>query len=125
MGLTNPPNRQRGRFASSRHNRTAKQWIRPPSSTSYSNWRLERGMEMRTCNSFGLAIILAGLLAGSVSAQTTQTADQTQPQTGTNTSAPVVTVDQAIDHLIAWHHPEGRRTRVCCPYSQTKLQTRK
>jgi hypothetical protein len=82
-------------------------------------------MEMRTCNSFGLAIILAGFLAGSVSAQTTQTADQTQPQAGTNTSAPVVTVDQAIDHLIAREHDEIATIRRFSPLIETYIQDMK
>jgi hypothetical protein len=82
-------------------------------------------MEMRTCNSFGLAIILAGFLAGSVSAQTTRTADQTQPQTGTNTSAPVVTVDQAIDHLIAREHDEVATIRRFSPLIETYIQDMK
>ena len=82
-------------------------------------------MEMRTCNSFGLAIILAGLLAGSVSAQTTQTADQTQPQAGANTSAPVVTVDQAIDHLIAREHDEVATIRRFSPLIETYIQDMK
>ena len=80
---------------------------------------------MRTCNSFGLAIILAGFLAGSVSAQTTQTADQTQPQAGTNTSAPVVTVDQAIDHLIAREHDEIATIRRFSPLIETYIQDMK
>src|ERR1700691_3898514 len=121
MGLTSPQNQQRGTLASSRHNRMDKQWIRPTSSTSYSNWRLERGMEMRTCKSFGLAIILAGFLAGSVSAQTTQTADQTQPQAGTNSSAPVVTVDQAIDHLTPRKQDEIPTTRRSSPPLKTNV----
>jgi hypothetical protein len=82
-------------------------------------------MEMRTCNSFGLAIILAGFLAGSVSAQTTQTADQTQPQTGAHTSAPVVTVDQAIDHLIAREHDEVATIRRFSPLIETYIQDMK
>jgi hypothetical protein len=82
-------------------------------------------MEMRTCNSFGLAIILAGFLAGSVSAQTTQTADQTQPQAGANTSAPVVTVDQAIDHLIAREHDEVATIRRFSPLIETYIQDMK
>ena len=80
---------------------------------------------MRTCNSFGLAIILAGFLAGSVSAQTTQTADQTQPQTGAHTSAPVVTVDQAIDHLIAREHDEVATIRRFSPLIETYIQDMK
>ena len=80
---------------------------------------------MRTCKSFGLAIILAGCLAGSVSAQTTQTADQTQPQAGANSSAPVVTVDQAIDHLIAREHDEVATIRRFSPLIETYIQDMK
>jgi hypothetical protein len=82
-------------------------------------------MEMRTCKSFGLGIILAGLLAGSVSAQATQTADQTQPQAGANISAPVVTVDQAIDHLIAREHDEVATIRRFSPLIETYIQDMK
>ena len=80
---------------------------------------------MRTCKNIGLAIILAGFLAGSVSAQTTQTADQTQPQAGANTSAPVVTVDQAIDHLIAREHDEVATIRRFSPLIETYIQDMK
>ena len=80
---------------------------------------------MRTCKSFGLGIILASCLAGSVSAQTTQTADQTQPQAGANTSAPVVTVDQAIDHLIAREHDEIATIRRFSPLIETYIQDMK
>jgi hypothetical protein len=82
-------------------------------------------MEMRTCKSFGLGIILAGCLAGSVSAQTTQTADQTQPQARANTAAPVVTVDQAIDHLIAREHDEVATIRRFSPLIETYIQDMK
>jgi hypothetical protein len=83
-------------------------------------------MEMRTCNRFGLAIILAGFLAGSVHAQaTTQTADQTQPQAGTSSSGPVVTVDQAIDHLIAREHDEVATIRRFSPLIETYIQDMK
>jgi hypothetical protein len=82
-------------------------------------------MEMRTCKSFGLGIILASCLAGSVSAQTTQTADQTQPQARANTAAPVVTVDQAIDHLIAREHDEVATIRRFSPLIETYIQDMK
>ena len=80
---------------------------------------------MRTCKSFAFAIILAGFLAGSVSAQTTQTADQTRPQAGASTSAPVVTVDQAIDHLIAREHDEVATIRRFSPLIETYIQDMK
>jgi hypothetical protein len=82
-------------------------------------------MEMRTCKSFGLGIILASCLAWSVSAQTTQTADQTQPQARANTSAPVATVDQAIDHLIAREHDEVATIRRFSPLIETYIQDMK
>jgi hypothetical protein len=83
-------------------------------------------MEMRTCKSFGLAIILAGFLAGSISAQqTTPTADQTQPQAGANNSAPVATVDQAIDRLIAREHDEVATIRRFSPLIETYIQDMK
>jgi hypothetical protein len=82
-------------------------------------------MEMRTCKSFCFAIILAGTLAGTVSAQTTQTADQTQPQAGTSTAAPVVTVDQAIDHIIAREHDEVATIRRFSPLIETYIQDMK
>jgi len=80
---------------------------------------------MRTCKSFGLAFMLAGLLAGSVSAQTTPTADQTQPQAGANNSAPVATVDQAIDRLIAREHDEVATIRRFSPLIETYIQDMK
>jgi hypothetical protein len=78
---------------------------------------------MRTCKSFGLTFMLAGFLAGSVCAQTTPTADQTQPPA--NSSAPVVTVDQAIDHLIAREHDEVATIRRFSPLIETYIQDMK
>ncbi|MGB8837665.1 MAG: hypothetical protein WCC67_13015, partial [Candidatus Acidiferrales bacterium] len=80
---------------------------------------------MRTCKSFCFAFILAGTLAGAVSAQTTQTADQTQPQVGSSTGAPVVTVDQAIDRLIAREHDEVATIRRFSPLIETYIQDMK
>ena len=80
---------------------------------------------MRTCKSICLAIMLAGTLAGTVSAQTTQTADQTQPQVGTSTAAPVVTVDQAIDRIIAREHDEVATIRRFSPLIETYIQDMK
>ncbi|MFZ0643377.1 MAG: hypothetical protein WAN72_09605 [Candidatus Acidiferrales bacterium] len=82
-------------------------------------------MEMRTWKSFCFAIILAGTWAGTVSAQTTQTADQTQPQVGTSTGAPVVTVDQAIDRIIAREHDEVATIRRFSPLIETYIQDMK
>jgi hypothetical protein len=84
-------------------------------------------MEMRTCKSFGLIMVLAGTFAGSIWAQTTQTADQTQPQanSGGATTAPVVTVDQAIDHVIAREHDEIVTIRRFSPIIETYIQDMK
>lgn len=82
---------------------------------------------MRTCKSFGLIMVLAGTFAGSIWAQTTQTADQTQPQanSGGATTAPVVTVDQAIDHVIAREHDEIVTIRRFSPIIETYIQDMK
>jgi hypothetical protein len=83
-------------------------------------------MEMRTCKSFCFAFILASTLAGAVSAQTTQTADQTQPQVGSSANgAPVVTVDQAIDRVIAREHDEVATIRRFSPLIETYIQDMK
>jgi hypothetical protein len=83
-------------------------------------------MEMRTCKSFCFAFILAGTLAGAVSAQTTQTADQTRPQVGSSANgAPVVTVDQAIDRVIAREHDEVATIRRFSPLIETYIQEMK
>ena len=71
-------------------------------------------------------LMLAGTLAGSISAQTTQTADQTQPQAGAGAAgAPVVTVDQAIDHVIAREHDEIATIRRFSPIIETYIQDMK
>ncbi len=80
---------------------------------------------MRTWKSFSFGIILSGFLAGPVFAQTTQTADQTQQQAGASASAPVVTVDQAIDHLIAREHDEVATIRRFSPVIETYIQDMK
>ncbi len=79
---------------------------------------------MVTWKSFCLAILLAGGLTGVASAQTTQTADQTQPQAGA-TSAPVTTVDQAIDRIIAREHEEIATIRRFNPVIETYIQDMK
>ncbi|MFZ3216079.1 MAG: hypothetical protein WA192_08475 [Candidatus Acidiferrales bacterium] len=80
---------------------------------------------MRTWKSFTFGIFLAGILAGTAAAQTTQTADQTQPQAGASTSAPVTTVDQAIDRVIAREHDEVATIRRFSPLIETYIQDMK
>ncbi|MGB8522480.1 MAG: hypothetical protein WCD43_05915 [Candidatus Acidiferrales bacterium] len=79
---------------------------------------------MVTWKSFCLAILLAGGLTSVASAQTTQTADQTQPQAGA-TGAPVTTVDQAIDRVIAREHEEIATIRRFNPVIETYIQDMK
>ena len=79
---------------------------------------------MVTWKSFCLAILLAGGLTAVASAQTTQTADQTQPQAGA-TGAPVTTVDQAIDRIIAREHEEIATIRRFNPVIETYIQDMK
>jgi hypothetical protein len=79
---------------------------------------------MVTWKSFGLTILLAAGLAGVAAAQTTQTADQTQPQAGA-TGAPVTTVDQAIDRVIAREHEEIATIRRFNPVIETYIQDMK
>jgi hypothetical protein len=79
---------------------------------------------MVTWKSFCLSILLAGSLVGTASAQSTQTADQTQPQAGV-TGAPVTTVDQAIDRVIAREHEEIATIRRFNPVIETYIQDMK
>lgn len=79
---------------------------------------------MRTWKSFCLSIFLVGGLAGVASAQM-QNADQTQPQPGTAAAAPVTTVNQAIDRLIAREHDEIATIRRYNPLIETYVQDMK
>ncbi len=79
---------------------------------------------MRTWNRFSLAFVLAGSLTVSASAQA-QTADQTQPQAGSSTVAPVTTVNEAIDRIIAREHDEIAVIRRYDPIVETYVQDMK
>ncbi len=81
-------------------------------------------MEMRTWKNLCLALTLLGTVAGSAAAQT-QTADQTQPQAGSSTAAPVTTVDQAIDRVIAREHDQVATIRRFSPIIETYIQDMK
>ncbi len=78
---------------------------------------------MVTWKSFCLTVFLAAGLTGVASAQT-QTADQTQPKAG-ETAAPVTTVDQAIDRVIAREHEEIATVRRFTPVIETYIQDMK
>src|ERR1700678_4657266 len=77
-----------------------------------------------TSKGFCLTVLLAGGLTSVPSAQTPQTADQTQPQAGA-TAAPVTTVDQAIDRIIAREHEEIATIRRFNPVIETYIQDMK
>ena len=78
---------------------------------------------MVTWKRFCLTVFLAAGLTGVASAQT-QTADQTQPKAG-ETAAPVTTVDQAIDRVIAREHEEIATVRRFTPVIETYIQDMK
>ena len=70
-------------------------------------------------------VILVGTLAGTLSAQN-QTADQTEPKVETPaTGAPVTTVNQAIDRIIAREHDEIATIRRYNPIIETYIQDMK
>lgn len=79
---------------------------------------------MRTWKSFCLSTVLVGALAGVAGAQT-QTADQTQPQPGTSSSNSAVTVNEAIDRIIAREHDENATIRRYNPIIETYIQDMK
>ncbi|HTV59737.1 MAG TPA: hypothetical protein VMJ93_12775 [Verrucomicrobiae bacterium] len=79
---------------------------------------------MRTWNRFVFSAALTGALAVAASAQT-QTVNQTSPQAGTDSSIPVVTVNQAIDRVIAREHDEVATIRHYSPIVETYIQDMK
>jgi hypothetical protein len=72
---------------------------------------------------FFTAILAAGF--ASVTPAQTQTADQTQPQAGSSANAPVTTVNQAIDRIIAREHDEIATIRRFNPIIETYIQDMK
>src|SRR5215469_1784735 len=86
-------------------------------------------MEMRTWRNASLSFLLAGLVgAGAASAQQAQpaSADQTQPQASGNLQAgPVMTVNQAVDRMIAREHDEIATIRRFSPIIETYIQDMK
>ena len=79
---------------------------------------------MRMWNRFYLSMILAGALSGAAWAQA-QVADRTQPQAGNSTAAPVTTVNQAIDRIIARERDENAVIRGYKPIIETYVQDMK
>jgi hypothetical protein len=83
---------------------------------------------MRTWKDFFVSVALVGAFAGAAGAQTPQQADQTQPEPGppaASTSAPVTTVNQAVDRIIAREHDENATIRRFNPIIETYVQDMK
>src|ERR1700721_99007 len=82
-------------------------------------------MEMRTLKNLCFSFFLVGSLAGPNWAQSAAPAsDQAQPQAN-NSASPVVTVDQAIDRIIAREHDEVATIRRYNPVIETYIQDMK
>lgn len=84
---------------------------------------------MRTWKSLFVSCALAGAFAGAAGAQVPQQVDQTQPQAGppsgspaASSSAPVTTVNQAIDRIVAREHDEISTIRRYTPIVETYIQ---
>jgi hypothetical protein len=84
---------------------------------------------MRTWKTFFLSLTLAGTLAGVSLAQDaaqTRNADQTQPQAQEqNPAVPAMTVNQAVDRVIAREHDENATIRRFDPIVETYVQDMK
>ena len=83
---------------------------------------------MRTRKSFSLAIVLMGAMAGAAGGQnqTQPAADQTQPQPSSpQAGGPALTVNQAIDKIIAREHDENATIRRYNPIIETYIQDMK
>jgi hypothetical protein len=82
---------------------------------------------MRTLKSLSLGFFLMGALAGIAAAQTQQVDQTVPPQAGASaaSSAPIATVDQAIDRMIAREHDEVATIRHYSPIIETYIQDMK
>src|ERR1700722_8997369 len=80
-------------------------------------------MEMRTLKNLCYSFFLVGSLAGPIWAQTA--APASDPAQTNSTASPVVTVDQAIDRIIAREHEEVATIRRYNPVIETYIQDMK
>ena len=72
-----------------------------------------------------LSTLLACGLASSTAGRTSQNANQTPPQAQTTVSAPVKTIDQALDRVIAREHEQVATIRRFSPVIETYIQDMK
>src|ERR1700677_2749386 len=80
---------------------------------------------MRTLKELCFSFFLIGSLAGPIWAQSAaQATDQAQPQAN-NSASPVVTVNQAVDRIIAREHDEIATIRRYTPVIETYIQDMK
>ena len=80
---------------------------------------------MRAWTNFCLSAILASGLASSIAGGTAQSVDHLQPQAETAVTAPVKTIDQATDRVIAREHDEVATIRRFNPLIETYIQDMK
>jgi hypothetical protein len=80
---------------------------------------------MRVWITFCLSTLLASGVASSISGRPAQSANQTQPQAETANIAPVKTIDQATDRVIAREHNEVATIRRFSPLIETYIQDMK
>ena len=83
------------------------------------------GEDMLAWKNFCLQTLLACGLANSITARTAQSVDQTQPQEGAAVAAPVKTIDQATDRVIAREHDEVATIQRFSPVIETYVQDMK
>jgi hypothetical protein len=80
---------------------------------------------MRAWTNFCISAILASGLASSIAGRAAQSVDHPQPQAETTVTAPVKTIDQATDRVIAREHDEVATIRRFSPLIETYIQDMK
>ena len=81
---------------------------------------------MRMFGKFSLSLFLVGALAGFAGAQSQQRpVDEQIPAPGANSTAPVTTVNEAIDRMIAREHDEVATIKRYSPIIETYIQDMK
>jgi hypothetical protein len=80
---------------------------------------------MRAWTNFCISAILASGPASSIAGRAAQSVDHPQPQAETTVTAPVKTIDQATDRVIAREHDEVATIRRFSPLIETYIQDMK